>query len=578
MSLLKKTVSFFMLAGAFASAGCVNDERPQQNDIPELTSRTLPIINGTRVTGRDHYSTVSIVVSYHGSSSYQSTCSGTLITPNYVLTAGHCISRCEGEKDDMSQYRPLMHVGFGQSENSLTDVYDIEAFYTHPQFYCSGGDYGFEIKNDIAILKLKKSVPLSVASPTLPLPPQYAITANDVDKGSGIQATTVGFGKTDYYDDDSGGSKYKITRKIYAVCPLGGGGSKRCSGYTGDKGFVFFDFSSGSGACHGDSGGPTFVTREGYEFVAGVSSWVHGKCDSYNAMTSVSDYYDFIVDKVSDLASGEPEDCFNGKDDNGDGRIDCNDPYCFVQKQCIPEDCFNKIDDNENGLVDCDDSACKKELKCQPEICNDGIDNNGNGLIDCNEGTCFVQLICKPEICDDGIDNNGDGKADCDDPKCQNETRCLKEDCFNGKDDNKNGLVDCYDPACFGEKRCQPEICNDKIDNNDNGIIDCNEASCVSSIYCQPEICNDKIDNNANGIIDCAEDSCKLSLFCQPEICDDGIDNNGDNVIDCDDPNCEEMCHESSGGCSATPSSHSTSSWWWLLLAALPFGLRRKKA
>ena len=566
MSLLKKTVSLAVLAGTFWIAGCDNNQMPPETgvDIPEFTPRTLPIINGTRVTGRDYYSTVALVVNY-GYGGYSSICTGTLITPNYVMTAAHCVSTCEGDESDAKAYRPYMHIGFGQSESELTHVYDIEAFYPHPKFVCNKAD----ISNDIAIIKLKKSVPLSVASPTLPLPPQFAITAKDVDSSEGIQTTTVGFGKTKFADDYSSGKKYKTSRTVYAICPLSSNNSKRCN-YFYDKGFIFFDFTN-TGTCQGDSGGPTFVTRNGYEFVAGITSYGFGKCDSYDAVTNVSDYYDFIQEKVTDLASGDPEDCFNEKDDNGDGRIDCDDPYCFVHKSCIPEDCSNKIDDNDDGFTDCDDAACKKELKCQPEICDDEIDNNGNGLIDCNEASCFVQLICQPEICDDGIDNNGDGKIDCFDRKCAKELRCQKEDCFNGRDDNGNGLTDCFDPECTNEKRCQPEVCNDNVDNNDNGLIDCNETSCMSSVYCQPEICNDGIDNNANEFVDCFDPQCTASVYCLPEICDDGIDNNENGQIDCDEASCEESC-SSSSGCSIHQNNTTPVGLFMLfLMGCLPF-------
>ncbi len=564
MSLLKKVVSLAILAGSLFAVGCDNNQMPPETgvDIPEFTPRTLPIINGTRVTGRDYYSTVALVVNY-GYGGYSSICTGTLITPNYVMTAAHCISKCDPNDSD---YRPYMYIGFGQSDSALTNVYEIEAFYPHPKFVCREDD----ISNDIAILKLKKAVPLSVATPTLPLPPQFALKNSEIDSGSGVQTTTVGFGKTNFADDYSSGTKYKTSRTVYAICPLHSNGSKRCNYSTYDKGFIFFDFTN-TGTCQGDSGGPTFVTRNGYEFVAGITSYGFGKCDSYDAVTNVSDYYDFIQEKVTDLASGDPEDCFNQEDDNGDGRIDCDDPYCFVQKSCIPEDCFNKIDDNGDGFTDCDDDACKSELRCQPEICNDGLDNNGNGLIDCNEASCFVQLICQPEICDDNIDNNGDGNVDCADPKCAKELRCQKEDCFNGKDDNGNGLADCNDPECSNEKRCQPEICNDNVDNNDNGIIDCAEASCTTSAYCQPEVCNDTIDNNLDGLVDCDDPQCTTSIYCLPEICDDGKDNNANGLIDCDEASCEETC-SSGSGCSIQQ-GHTTPVGLFMLflMGCLPF-------
>src|SRR5947199_7738867 len=52
--------------------------------------------------------------------------------------------------------------------------------------------------------------------------------------------------------------------------------------------------------------------------------------------------------------------CANGIDDNGDGKVDCADPFCFRDKSCASsgEDCGNGIDDNADGLTDCDDAQC----------------------------------------------------------------------------------------------------------------------------------------------------------------------------------------------------------------------------
>ncbi len=52
-------------------------------------------------------------------------------------------------------------------------------------------------------------------------------------------------------------------------------------------------------------------------------------------------------------------------------------------------------------------------------LCNNGKDDDGDGLIDCLDGDCqFVATIEKGCRCYDGIDNDGDGKIDQADPEC----------------------------------------------------------------------------------------------------------------------------------------------------------------
>ncbi|MGE0773127.1 MAG: gliding motility-associated C-terminal domain-containing protein [Cyclobacteriaceae bacterium] len=53
------------------------------------------------------------------------------------------------------------------------------------------------------------------------------------------------------------------------------------------------------------------------------------------------------------------------------------------------------------------------------EVCNDGIDNDGNGLVDCNDPFCnFPASEEKGCNCFDAADNDGDGLVDSADPNC----------------------------------------------------------------------------------------------------------------------------------------------------------------
>jgi hypothetical protein len=54
--------------------------------------------------------------------------------------------------------------------------------------------------------------------------------------------------------------------------------------------------------------------------------------------------------------------------------------------------------------------------------CVDGIDRDGEGKVDCMDDDCSSSCIEK--VCDDGIDNDFDGKVDCDDSNCGGDPNC----------------------------------------------------------------------------------------------------------------------------------------------------------
>ncbi len=573
-----------LILTAFAIVSCENhvsepESLPASTDViqPEdLSVNTNDIINGAKAADGELRSTVML---YTYSGAY---CTGTLITPTWVLTAAHCVEACDDD-NGVIYYLPYMHIGIGNSENKIEYSYDYDRLIPHPNFRCSS----VEIRNDIALIHLKQSVPSSVAIPTPPMPDISGIvlTAEEVDQAynynsstSTLNMTTAGFGLTNPYNYYSSGTKYKTSPAPFALCRLTGKQGKYCGSYayaTSTRGFIYFD-PENTGTCQGDSGGPTFFTRGNIEYVIGVTSWGLDDCAGVDASTFVPDYYnDFIAKHVDNLPSTTPENCSNGIDDNDDGLIDCQDPLCLGRPICLPEDCTNGKDDNGDRLVDCQDPKCKFTDYCKPEDCNNGIDDNLNGLIDCEDPQCSSIKRCIPEDCSNGIDDNDNGLIDCQDPQCANVLRCQPENCSNGIDDNGDGLIDCRDPQCSDHKRCQPEICNNFIDDNENGLIDCDDYQCMGTIYCQPEICDNGIDDNQNTLLDCADPTCSDNPVCLKEICDNGIDDNKDGLTDCDDPACNCGGADS---CASTPRSRAKYFVWpLLLLGAIPL-LRRRRS
>jgi len=71
--------------------------------------------------------------------------------------------------------------------------------------------------------------------------------------------------------------------------------------------------------------------------------------------------------------------------------------------------------------------SCSDDPIIEIEICNNNIDDDGDGLVDCDDPDCQGDPDCvviATEICNNNIDDDGDGLVDCDDPNCQFEANC----------------------------------------------------------------------------------------------------------------------------------------------------------
>ena len=303
-------------------------------------------------------------------------------------------------------------------------------------------------------------------------------------------------------------------------------------------------------------------------------------------------------DDAKVTTDGVPENtsaaCQDGKDNDGDGQVDCNDEECLDFAFCASAEdgkentlsaCQDEKDNDGDGQVDCDDEDCKAFAVCQaqetgPEntsaACQDGKDNDRDGQTDCDDPKCQDFAFCASAedgkentlaACQDEKDNDGDGLVDCDDEDCKAFAVCqaqvsenTPERCQDGKDNDGDGKADCDDEDCKALDVCMnSEVtlseCTDGKDNDGNGKTDCDDPKCLIHEVCAdhrqientPALCSDGYDNDGNGKVDCDELGCKALDIClyggkagEQSSCNDGLDSDGDGLVDCEDPECVE--------------------------------------
>ena len=224
-----------------------------------------PILGG-QPDGADAAVVALFVVSANGPQD-DSECTGTVVSPHVVLTAAHCLApEVAGPIDHVSIF-------LGNDSNDPTELNDpslyVDVAETHfdPDFDANAGTH------DVGAV---------VAASSLP-PAPIALNHDGLGKGDvGSAVHVAGYGESSGGDMTTGGARLAIDAKIFSV---------------DDEHLGLDDV-----ICFGDSGGPTFLEKNGATVVAGIHSFgPPGNCVGIGEDTRVDKYTGF-VDPIIDAA------------------------------------------------------------------------------------------------------------------------------------------------------------------------------------------------------------------------------------------------------------------------------------
>ncbi|MGH7678625.1 MAG: S1 family peptidase [Gemmatimonadaceae bacterium] len=200
-------------------------------------------------------------------------CSGTLIAPKLVLSAGHCSAVAS-------------RVFFGNDVSKRGKIVAVDRAVPHP-------DYGGAQQNDLMLLFLKKAASVR---------PRKLATKATIDKATSGRA--VGFGHMDVNGSFGYGIKRQVdipiaspscSGKVQGKTDAGAYGCDRNLELVAGKPLLFRD------TCNGDSGGPFYVKARSGEWVlaAATSRFTKGairKCGDGGIYVRVDQYREWIED------------------------------------------------------------------------------------------------------------------------------------------------------------------------------------------------------------------------------------------------------------------------------------------
>ena len=273
------------IAGVFALVAACSASHPVDSSADDTPSgpavdTSEAIVHGAVDKGH-HPAVVALVLD---GGDHTGLCSGSLIAPDVVLTARHCVEELKSEMIDCPAKGPQF--GKKRAASSISVIVDANAGAAK-----SAAAVGAEIitppgstlcNADIALIRLDRKI-----EGIEPLTLSVDDAGNDL---AGLRVVTVGYGLT------GNGTKGKA-------------GERRFRSHVAIESSTVTEFTVGESTCQGDSGGPAIDETDGT--ILGVVSRGGGDCagsKAHNIYTRVDAFKGFIEKVIGALDPGTGDD------------------------------------------------------------------------------------------------------------------------------------------------------------------------------------------------------------------------------------------------------------------------------
>ncbi len=280
MSRMLRSTAFVAVAWFLAACAPTSDA-PTAPDITEPSRITYGTLAGPR-----YPAVVLLIMDVAGQPAYR--CSGTLLAPKVVVTAGHCT----GEPGEFSAVRVFTESDVQNGDNNYpygggTNTIEAASWQSYPGF-----THAEFVLRDVGMIVLKKSVTLP-ESEYGRLPAVNSLDA--LHTGVSTSFSAVGYGLQRVNAAQVTSQKVRMVANPYLV--------QINTGFTGSYSLLLSNNASTGGTCFGDSGGPNFLgdTRT----IAGVTSFgLNGSCGGTGGVfrldrRAVLDFVNGVLEKHS---------------------------------------------------------------------------------------------------------------------------------------------------------------------------------------------------------------------------------------------------------------------------------------